>query len=353
MPWLLRMTLVVSLIMAPAVIYLMWRYFQSTKTIFDQRWTRVVVPVLLISFYAFPVSGFLDFYLTGSIDILKYFKPVVYWFWFGLVFVYLLLTWVIIADVIKFISRFFTHKKETVSNVHARVILVLLPVLFLFTGWKTYDHTTSTAVTEITLSLEEIPSVLQDFKIIHISDIQGDEYTGEEDIAEYIRLVNEQNPDLIVFTGDLISYGTDFIQMAARALGEAEATYGTLAVVGDHDFWAGVEHVEQALAEQGIPLLRDENMVLNLDSTASVLVTGVTEVYSKESDPQVVDSLMDHADGQDLKILASHQIDGHLIENAIEHSYDLALAGHTHGGQIRVPFMGMTFSASDLETDFV
>jgi predicted MPP superfamily phosphohydrolase len=62
---------------------------------------------------------------------------------------------------------------------------------------------------------------------------------------------------------------------------------------------------------------------------------------------------MDYADGQSLKILASHQIPEGLIGNALEHSYDLVLAGHTHGGQIRVPFMGMTFSAAARETDFI
>ncbi len=354
MPWLLEMTVLVSSIMAPAVLYLSFRFYNISIHYFaDYRWLKILLPVLLASFYLFSVSGVLDFYITGQIDVLTYPKPFTYWFWFGLLFVFQLVTLVIIADVIKLSSRFWSGDKDWIAHWHARILLGLFVVVFVFVGWKTYRDTTRIVSDQITLPVENLPESLEQFKLVHISDIQGDEYTGREEIVRYVDEINKQQADLIIFTGDLISYGTDFIKMSAEELGKAKAKYGTIAVVGDHDYWAGTQNVEQALAEQGILLLKDENHTIKIDSMHSTLITGVTEVYSKASNPEIVDSLTADANSSALKIFASHQVVDHLIGNAQKHNYDMMLAGHTHGGQIRVPFMGMSFSAAERETKYV
>ena len=354
MPWLLEMTLVVAVLMVPAVLYLSVRlYFISKKSFTQQRWLKLILPILFGSFYLFPLIGVFDFYISGGIDVLKYPKPLTYWFWFGLVFVFQLATWFIIADLLKLLIRFLNGDKNWVSRAHKWTVFGLTLVVFCFVGWKTYHDTTQIQVDSIRLPIDNLSKSAEGLKIVHISDIQGDEYTGRNDIARYIQKVNDQNPDMVIFTGDLISYGTDYIEQSAEEFGEVQAKYGTLAVVGDHDYWAGVNHVRKALKEENIPLLQEENYQINVDSSASITVTGVTEVYSKSSDPDVVDSLAESASDEHVKIFASHQVKPHIIETLQKQRYDLLLAGHTHGGQIRVPFMGMTFSASERETDYV
>jgi len=347
------MTLLVSMMMAPAVLYLCFRYYVVGKQT-PQKWSRLrlLLPIGLISFYAFPVSGLVDFYVTGSIDVLKYPKPLTYWFWFGLVFVFQLATWMIIVDVLKLAARFFSWDSSSIAHYHARAALVLFAAIFMYTGWKVQHDTTTIKTDNITISVDELPKSLEGFRLVHISDIQGDEYTGQEEIARYVQKVNEQQPDLVIFTGDLISYGTDFIKMSAEELGKVQSQLGTIAVVGDHDYWAGVENVRSALQKEDIPLLQDENHILKKGSS-NILLTGVTEVYSKHVNPAVVDSLTSHAADAGLKIFASHQVKDNLIRSAKDNGYDLMLAGHTHGGQLRVPFMAMTFSASERETEYI
>ncbi|SHE77857.1 Predicted phosphohydrolase, MPP superfamily [Fodinibius roseus] len=354
MPWLLRMTLLVSLLMAPAVIYLVWRLYVSAKQLLDEStWSKKILPAVVCSFYLLPVIGVIDFYLSGDIDLLKYPKPLTYWFWFGLVFVFQLATWILLADLAKGITRFFSWDPRRVDRIHARLLLLLFVVVFSYTGWKVYRDTSRVVVENIPLPVEDLPEPLHGFKVAHISDIQGDEYTGREEISGYISKLNEQNPDLVIFTGDLISYGTDFIGMSARAFGKAEARHGIYAVVGDHDYWAGTGEVKRALNESGIFLLQDKNIRIPVDSSSFAVLTGVTEVYSRRSNPDTVDSLSRRAPEAALKIFASHQVNDYLIESAMKHHYDMMLAGHTHGGQIRVPFMGMDFSASERETKYV
>lgn len=312
-----------------------------------------MLPAVLFSFYLFPIISTTDFYLSGSVDLLKYPKLLTYWFWFGLVFVFQMATWTLIADLLKGMGRFFSWNKNRINRIHSRALLILFVLVFCFTGWKIYRDITQIAVEKISLSIENLPESFHGYKIAHISDIQGDEYTGGEEIAAYIRKLNEQNPDVVVFTGDLISYGTDFIERSAQEFGKAEARHGVYAVVGDHDYWAGIEHIDKALNEVGIPLLQDENITIPVDSSFSAALTGVTEVYSKRSNPEVVDSLFRSTREAELKIFASHQINEKMIATVRENDYDMMLAGHTHGGQIRVPFMGMDFSASERETKYV
>lgn len=348
------MTLLVSALMLPAVIYLVWRLLSIIRSNNNLRliWWQRGIPLFLLSFYLLPISAFLDFTVTGNIDLLKYPPPVMYWFWFGLVFSYNLATWVIIADMVKLVSRF-TSRSDFIARLHRRIVLMLFPLILLFTGAKMYIDTTDIVVEKQTYEMENLPQAMEGFRIIHISDIQGDEFTGRNDIADYIERVNAQEGDLVIFTGDLVSYGTDYIAMSAEEFGRVKADHGAIAVVGDHDFWAGLEHVEPVLADKGIPLLQNENRVIQVDSTASLLVTGVIEVYSRRSDPEEMEELMQESGNHSVKILASHQVAPYLVERAKDLSYNLFLAGHTHGGQIRVPFLGMTFSASERETNYI
>lgn len=347
MPWLLKTTLIIALLMAPAQLYLIFRYYATAP----QR-TQKIFSGLLLSFCAYPIIALIHFYSTGSVELLEYPKLLTYWFWLGLIFVFQLATWVIPLDIIALGNRLFYGDKNVISRWRPKLLVALFITVFLFVATKTYLHTTQIEAEHITVQIDELPQSLEGFTIAHISDIQGDQYTGRDEISSYIQKVNAQNPDLIIFTGDLISYGTDFIEMSAEEFGKADAPFGTLALIGDHDYWAGLENIEPALEKQGIPLLHNQNHTIEIDSTTDISITGVTEIYSQKSDPQVIDSLTS-SNSSSLKIFASHQVNKALIESAFNQNYSLMLAGHTHGGQIHVPFMGMGFSASQRETQYV
>ncbi|MDZ7683147.1 MAG: hypothetical protein U5J63_15930 [Fodinibius sp.] len=186
MPWLLEMTLVVSMLMAPPVLYLLFRYFYITKRFLQSRWMWYVLPLVVGSFYLFPASAAVDFYVTGGIDLLKYPKPLSYWFWFGLVFVYQLTTWVLIADLVKLVARLLPVDAGKTNRYHNVVALALFAIIFAYNGWKVYHDTTAIQTDRITVSVDGLPSSLEGFKLVHISDIQGDEYTGREEIARYV-----------------------------------------------------------------------------------------------------------------------------------------------------------------------
>lgn len=353
MPWLLRMTLAVSGIMAVAHLYIGWRLIKASGFVINHKLKRWLPTLLLVSFYSLPITGVILYAMQGHLNVLEIPKPVTYWFWFGFAFSYQLLSLVVVLDVIKMGFHIGSSRdKNYINKWYGRIILLTACGVFIFSGLKMYSDTTTIKTETIELAVSNLPSELEGLRIIHISDMQGDQYTGAEQMARYINQVNAENPDLVIFTGDLISYGTDYIEVSAGELAKIDATFGTYAVVGDHDYWAGLSNVESALESRGIPLLRDENRFITM-GTDSLLLTGITQVYSKRADPEKVKRLTSDSSGVLLKILASHQVSDALLQAAKANNYDLFLAGHTHGGQVRVPLLGMTFSASDFETEFV
>ncbi len=347
------MTLLVSGFMAIAHLYLGWRLTKSAGYIFERSRMRWLPILILLTFYCLPLTGVTVYGIQGQLDLLEIPKPITYWFWFGLVFSYQLVTWVVLLDIVKAgLHLLGNHDAGYINTLYARAVFLAVAVVFIFCGVKMYMNTTYIQNKTIELEVENLPETLQDLRIVHISDIQGDQYTGREEIQRYIEKINSLEPDVVIFTGDLISYGTEFIEMSAEAFSKVEAAYGTYAVVGDHDYWAGLTNVEPALESRGISLLRDENRIIDIGGS-KLLLTGITQVYSKRAEAAKVKELTSDTTHAVLRIIAAHQTSDLLLKEAKDHNYRLFLAGHTHGGQVRVPLFGMTFSASERETEFV
>ncbi|MBN2731217.1 MAG: metallophosphoesterase [Balneolaceae bacterium] len=353
MPWLLEMTLLVSSFMLVPHLYIGWRAERLLKKQSGKLYPRLILYFFLLSFYCLPAVGLLYHWLWGDPDMLSLWQPMSYWFWLGLVFSFQFLTWLIILDFVKLLARFISNlKRGRIEKYYRRAFYALAIVLFMFTAAKMIYDTRKIQVENITCEIAELSPALQDFRIVHITDIQADEYTGRPEIARYIEKVNALNPDLVVFTGDLISYGTDFIAMAAEELAKVEAPYGTYAVVGDHDYWADVSHFEKEYAKYDIKLLQDQNKIIPVGQD-NLLLTGITEVYSKQVPGDSLDALTNEHVSMSLRILASHQATEKVINQAKTSGYELLLAGHTHGGQLRVPFMFTTFSAAEQDTPYL
>lgn len=340
-------------LMLAAHLYIGWRAGRLIKKLSGKLYPRIIIYLFLLSFYCLPATGLIYHWLWGDPDMLTLWQPMSYWFWFGLVFSFQFLTWLIILDLVKLLARFISNlKRGRIEKYYRGAFYALATILFLFTAAKMIYDSRTIQVEKITYEIAELPPALQDFRIVHITDIQADEYTGRPEIARYIEKVNALNPDLVVFTGDLISYGTDFIAMSAEELAKVEAAYGTYAVIGDHDYWADVSNFEKEYAKYDIKLLQDQNKIIPVGQD-SLLLTGITEVYSKQVSGDSLNGLANEYVSMPLRILASHQATEKVIKQAKSSGYELLLAGHTHGGQLRVPFMFMTFSAAERDTPYL
>lgn len=355
MPWLLKMTLLAATVKAVVDLYLGWRLMRAVEYLgsFLSGNAGWAVVLFFLVFYIAPLTGLVQYLLGGNVDILTYPKTLLYLFWFGFAFSFQVLIWVVGMDLLKLLANAGGINAPQLDQLYGGLLLGIAVIMLGYTGYKMYSDTTSVVTEHISVIEQNLPEALQGFRIAHITDIQGDRYTGAEKIERYVQLVNQQNPDLVVVTGDLISYGTDYVEMAAQELSKIKAFHGTYFVIGDHDYWAGSEHIVQALVERNIKVLQGENAFLDVDG-ATIRLSGLTNVYSRKAPIEEIRAVTrDTTHKADLRVMLSHQVSEPIIDQSQAAVYEMLLAGHTHGGQIRVPLFFTKFSAPDFETQYV
>lgn len=213
-------------------------------------------------------------------------------------------------------------------------------------------------ISQVKYIKSNLPQALDDFNIAFISDVQADRYTDEKRLMNFVANVNEQNPDLILIAGDMITGSPDFINTSARIMSELNAKYGIYSCVGDHDNWAyrndtkrSLKEIQKAFIDVGIPILDNTNIFIPVD-TAKLFITALTNTYVERIEEKMIDSLV-NGNEADIKILLTHQPRTHLMEKASEADYDMYLCGHTHGGQITFLFPFYFLSPTLLETKYV
>ncbi len=350
------MTLIVTALTTVAMIYNTLRIYWYSKQLAPIA-LRTFAWVsggsaLLILFY--PLSGLMLTLTDFGFSRDYYPIWVIILFWYGFVFHAVLLTAIIVIDLVNvLLTQIFRIRRTQLQTFLGLVALTVTAVVFVYTAAKMSADTQRVVVNEVTLgksgSDSELPVPL---RIAHISEIHADRFTSPEKIAKYMARVESASPDIILVTGDLISSGLAFVDDAATELALVEAPLGTWFVMGDHDYWSGQDEITEILEGKGINVLRDENTRIDHEG-AGIRLTGITEVYSSSVQREVFSELL--ADEQDdtVRILFSHQATDDLVEEASNSGVDLILAGHTHGGQIWVPFLWRSYTAAQMETNYV
>ena len=355
MPWPLRMIMYASAIQLVILIYFGIRYFFHLKSMetssFRLPLLGFFVPAFL--FLLYPILGYLQFKWFGSFSRTGYPHLLIYLFWFGVVYAGTMLTWLIALDLTYLLSGLvFKSKKKSLKPVFAKIFFCIAAIVLVYTGGKMIWDTHRIVLEEITYTMPDDDRLSEPLTIVHIADLHADEFTDEKKMRRYTDKVNEAEPDIVIFAGDLITSGRDHIQAGAEALGMIQSTHGVYAVVGDHDYWTDQEYIADAMANRGVRMLRDENEWI-LHHGSQIKITGVTELYSRQVPRDTLTALLHETRSELLSILASHQASDRLINYAQDYGVHQLLAGHTHGGQIRISVFFYPVTAARAETPYV
>jgi hypothetical protein len=189
-------------------------------------------------------------------------------------------------------------------------------------------------VNEFILSPPGLPAAFDGFSIVHLSDIhatRSDPERWHDFIAETVARLR---PDLITITGDFVARADDLVRVA-RILRRLRAPHGTWAIRGNHDFWEAPDELRDVLARTGVGLLANRRTEIRRDRATFDLV-GIESPWGhpKETWSQLFESSPD----QRITIVLSHTPDN--APAAARLGATLMFAGHTHGGQIRFPWIG-------------
>jgi predicted MPP superfamily phosphohydrolase len=194
-------------------------------------------------------------------------------------------------------------------------------------------------VDRVPIPIKNLKPSLEGFKIVQMADIHLYPYTQLETVEKAVVMANSLNPDLTVLVGDFVWTKAESIFALAPVLAKLNARYGVFAVLGNHDIWADVEIVKTGLREAGLPLLLNQGLAVE-SGKARLFLAGLDDGWSGYPD---LEAALEGLSPGDPVVMLLHEPD--LADRySLDERISLQLAGHTHGGQVRIPGIGAVIS---------
>jgi len=194
-------------------------------------------------------------------------------------------------------------------------------------------------VTEHRIRLNALPESFRGLRIVQLSDIHHGLFLPFHAVLDAVEMANRLQPDVIALTGDFVTYSRAYIEPVAAILGTLRARHGVFAVLGNHDFRVDAAEVTRALHRHGVEVLRNRHTQLR-SAGQSLPIAGIDDLWYGADLPRALRGIRPGAP----TILLSHN--PKIIRRAAHYQVGLVLSGHTHGGQINLPFAGTVFGRS-------
>ena len=231
------------------------------------------------------------------------------------------------------------------------ILLASIPASALFLGMLRGKY--NYKVIKHQLSFNRLPKDFNGFKIVHISDFHCGSFDNKEKLTYGIDLINKQEPDIILFTGDMVNNIADEILPWKSLISSLNAPYGKYAVLGNHDYgdytsWNSdeekVNNFKKLIAlqnEMGFKMLNNASEKIKVNQSTIDLL-GVENWGSGFKQKGNLDLALTNTRSNDFKILMSHD-PTHWKEKVLPHKQhiDLTLSGHTHGMQFGIEIPGI------------
>jgi predicted MPP superfamily phosphohydrolase len=197
------------------------------------------------------------------------------------------------------------------------------------------------------VKINNLPEAFKGFKIIHISDIHSGSLKEKEAVQKGIELIQKQNADLILFTGDIVNDRATEMEDWKDVFGQLAAPKGVFSTLGNHDYgdyvqWpsksakeANLNALKQVHASMGWKLLMNENVSIE-QGGAQIKLVGIENWGAKARFPKYgkMDQAMEGVDPKEVIILMSHDPSHWEAQVILDYPHvDLMLSGHTHGMQ--------------------
>lgn len=201
-------------------------------------------------------------------------------------------------------------------------------------------------VTEkLELSFADLPDAFDGMTVLHFSDLHYGFFYGPEELDPLLAQIRSLNPDMIVFTGDLFDKEVlPYAEECAERLRSLSAPLGKWAVPGNHDYFTGRKLAPQAYRECGFELLVNRSARV-FRGGQSIQLVGVDDLKMGKPDPEAAFA---GVDSRAFTLLLSHQPD--FAKQTSSRRVDLQLSGHSHGGQVRLPFIGAVLTPAGGKT---
>jgi uncharacterized protein len=196
-------------------------------------------------------------------------------------------------------------------------------------------------VKQIDITLPKLDRAFNGYRIVQISDLHAGDGTSRSQLEKVVAAVNAEHPDLVVITGDHITRLPKQHLELLDTLAKLQPRDQTISILGNHDVHNDPVPVRAAIKKAGITLLENSIYTLSRDSVSSALagqatlhIAGVGDVFFKQDR---LDRVLAQLPATGAAIMLAHEPD-FADKTAATGRFGLQLSGHSHGGQVRIPF---------------
>ena len=191
-------------------------------------------------------------------------------------------------------------------------------------------------VSHLALSVRGLPAAFDGYTIAQISDTHLGDWMTRARLSCVIDATLDLEPDLAVLTGDLVSrINAEVYATIVAEFARFRGRDGGVAILGNHDYWTDAPTVSAAVIEAGLALLRNAHRALHREGGA-LYIAGIDDVWEEHHD---LNATLDGIPAGAPVVLLAHEPD-FADEAAADGRVSVQLSGHSHGGQVRLPFVG-------------
>lgn len=194
---------------------------------------------------------------------------------------------------------------------------------------------------------KDVPDNFDGLKIVHFSDLHYNRAISLNKVKSIVNEINDINPDIVVFTGDLIDRDAiisdnDYDELA-NILGNIKSKYGKYAVIGNHDYEKDKDGVIKVFHKADFKYLENSYEIIYNKENEKIFIGGLGNVtHNQEDISKMMEYFNDEGNKIDYKIILVHEPD--IADNIVkDYKVNLILAGHSHNGQVRLPIIGAIY----------
>ena len=225
--------------------------------------------------------------------------------------------------------------------------LIIFIIIFLTIIYARYVGTLGFDTKEYTIKDNNIPEGFDGIKIVHFSDLHYNRAININKVSKIVDEINLINPDIVVFTGDLIDRDVtlsdkDFNDLT-NILSKINSKYGKYAIMGNHDIDYDIDKVINIYKSSNFKYLDNDYDIIYNKKNEEIFIGGLNSVTHNKDDINKMMSYFKDNDDSMYKIILVHEPD---ISDKIvkDYSVNLILAGHSHNGQVRFPIIGPIYT---------